>query len=133
LRKILYAAILVTLIFAPVNRQEVRKLLPIRAVAVYRSQGQITLETDTEHKGQGKSVEAAIMELKKNTPAVVYLDTAEFLLVSKDAEEVIPQLANYFKPRVKVCICDAEGDVETAAEYADVHGTITELRHWRTK
>ena len=133
MRKILYAAILVALIFAPVKRLEVRKLLPIRAVAVYRSQGQITLETDTEHKGDGESVEAAILELKKNTPAVVYLDTAEYLLVSKDAEAVIPQLCNYFKPRVKVCICEAEGDVKTFAEYVDVHGATTELRQWGTK
>lgn len=133
MKKVLYAAILIALLFAPVNRVEAGKLLPVRAVAVYTSDGQIVLETDAEYKGQGQNLEEAMNQLIINTPAIVYLDTAEYLLVSKDAEKWIPQLERYFKPSVKVCVCDAEGNVADAAEYVDVHREITKLRRWRTK
>lgn len=133
MRKVVYVAILIALLFAPVNRVEVGKLLPVRAVAVYTSNGLVALETDTGYKGQGKNLEEAMNQLRINTPAIVYLDTAEYLLVSKDAKEWIPQLSRFLRPSVKVCILNAEGNVAEATEYVDVHGVGTKLRQWRTK
>ncbi len=133
MRKILYIAILSLLFFAPVERVDVSKLLPIRAVAVYTQGNEVVLETDTEHKGTGRDVVQALRNLKKETPAVVYLDTAEYLLVSREAEIYISQLSDWLKPSVKVSICDVREQVKEAAEYLDVHGGATELRHWRTK
>ena len=68
---------------APLERLDVAKLLPIQAVAVYTEGDSVVLETDTENKGKGASIADALQDLKENTPAVVYLDTAEFLMVSE--------------------------------------------------
>ena len=133
MRKVVYIAILSLLFFAPLERVDVSKLLPIRAVAVYTQGEEVVLETDTEHKGTGRDALQALKNLKEETPAVVYLDTAEYLLVSQEAEIYIPQLSDWLKPSVKVSICDVREQVKEAAEYLDVHGGVTELRHWRTK
>ena len=133
MRKVLYAALLVPLFFVPLNRVNVADLLPIEAVAVYMDGEQVVLETDTEHKGTGETAEKALAALKENTPAVVYLDTAEYLLVSPDAVEQMESLRPYLKSSVKVCVCQAAGKVKNAVEYLEVHGDLPHLKAWKTK
>lgn len=133
MRKVIYALLLGALFLAPVERLDVAKLLPIRAVALYMQGERVVLETDTAHLGSGVDALHALDSLKKNTPAVIYLDTAEYLLVSEAAQSYAEQLRGILKPTVKVCVCDAAGKVQEAAKYLDVHGTVTELRRWGTK
>lgn len=133
MRKVLYAAILALLFAVPLERVDVAKLLPIRAVVIYVQDETVVLETDTQHTGRGEDAIAALKDLKQNTSSVVYLDTAEYLLIAPGAEEYAESLRSELKPSVKVCVCDAAGKVSEAAKYLDVHGKLTELRHWRTK
>ena len=130
MRRIIYIVILALLFFAPVERVDVAKLLPIQAVAIYLEADTVVLETDTEDKGRGEDASKALDALKENTPAVVYLDTAEYLLVSEEAVSLVDELRPYLKPSVKVCVCDASGSVKNAAKYLDVHADLPELRHW---
>ena len=130
MRRVLYGLILAALFFAPCTRMDVAKLLPIEAVAVYAENGDVVLETDTENRGRGADAEAALQNLKDITPAVVYLDTAEYLLVSEDAVRYVEQLRAYLKPSVKVCICEVSGRVKTMAKYVEIHGKTTKLRDW---
>lgn len=133
MRKVLYGVILALLFLVPVERTDVAKLLPIRAVAIYTEGTQVVLETDTRHKGMGADAQQALENLKENTAAVVYLDTAEYVLVSQGAEDYVEQIADDLKPSVKVAICNAAGCVEEIASYLDVHDGVTELRRWQTK
>jgi len=133
MRKILYAAILIALFFAPVKQVDVGKLLPIRAVAVYTYEERVILETDSGNIGSGATAEMALTDLKKNTPAVVFLDTAEYLLVAPKAEQYGEEILGSFKPAVKVHICNAQGRVDQVAKYLDVHGETTEIHNGRTK
>lgn len=131
MRKVLYAALIVPLLFVPLNRVNVADLLPIEAVAVYMDGDQVILETDTEHKGSGKTAEKALAALKENTPAVVYLDTAEYLLVSPDAAEQVESLRPYLKPSTKVCVCQAAGKVKDIAKYVEIHRDLPTLKTWK--
>ena len=106
-------------------------LLPIEAVAVYRDGNQVVLETDTEHIGAGENAEQALAALKENTPAVVYLDTAEYLLVAPDVVEQVETLYPHLKPTVKVCVCEAAGKVKNTAKYLQVHGDLPRLKTWK--
>ncbi len=133
MRKVLYAALLIPLFFVPLNRVNVADLLPIEAVAVYMDGDQVVLETDTEHKGAGETTEKALAALKENTPAVVYLDTAEYLLVSPNATEQVESLRPHLKPSVKVCVCEAAGKVKDAVKYLEVHGNLPRLKNWKTE
>ena len=130
MRVFLYIFILSLLFFAPVQRVDVSKLLPIEAVAVYQSEEGVVLETDTKHRGVGATVTEALENLKNNTPAVVYLDTAEFLLISEESIPHIEQLGAYLKPAVKVAVCDAKGVVKETAKYLEVHGDLPRLDEW---
>ena len=133
MRKVLYVALLIPLFFVPLNRVNVADLLPIEAVAVYMDGGQVVLETDTEHTGAGEDAGKALTALKENTPAVVYLDTAEYLLVAPDAVEQVEGLRSHLKSSVKVCVCQAAGKVKNAVEYLEVHGDLPRLRNWKTE
>lgn len=131
MRKVLYVALLIPLFFVPLNRVNVADLLPIEAVAVYRNGDQVVLETDTEHKGMGENAEKALIALKENTPAVVYLDTAEYLLVAPDAAEEVETLRPHLKATVKVCVCEAAGKVKDAAKYLEIHRDLPILKTWK--
>lgn len=133
MRRLAYILILISLLFAPLNRVDVAELLPIQAVAVYMDGNSVVLETDTKHTGAGDTAEQALAALKKNTPAVVYLDTAEYLLVSEDAVSYVDSLRPFLKPSVRVCICQAKGIVSDAAKYLDVHQKLPKLREWTTE
>ena len=81
MRKILYINIIVAVFFAPVDRLDIAKLLPVEAVAVYRENDTVVLKTDTDNTGRGKTVWEALKNLKENAVSVIYLDTADYLLI----------------------------------------------------
>jgi len=132
MRWLLYIAILASLFLAPLERTDVAKLLPIKAVAVYMDTDSVVLETDTQHKGMGADVTEALQDLKKNTPAVVYLDTAEYLLIDENATDFLAEFKTFLKPSVKVCVCDASGRAGKVAKYLEVHGNLPKLRDWKS-
>ena len=131
MRKVLYVALLIPLFFVPLNRVNVADLLPVEAVAVYWEGDQVVLETDTKHKGTGEDAEKALAALKENTPAVVYLDTADYLLVAPDAIEQANSLYPYLKPRVKVCVCEAAGEVKNVTKQLRIRGDLPCLKTWK--
>ena len=131
MRVIIYIVILGLTFLAPVNRVDVANLLPIESVAVYIEDNMVVLETDTENTGRGESVAEALINLKDTTPAVVYLDTAEYLMVSQEAIDQIEALRACLKPSVRVCICDARNRVKETAKFVQVHGETVPLRHWK--
>ena len=132
MRIVLYALILAALFFAPVERLDVAKLEPVQAVAIYKENDMVVLETDTEDKGSGKTAEEALQNMKQNTPTVIYLDTAEYLLVAEEAKWDVEALRQYLKPSVKVSAYTGDS-VKEAAKYADVHEKSDELKHWRAE
>lgn len=133
MRRLVYVLILVSLLFVPLNRVDVAELLPIKAVAVYMDGDSVVLETDTEHTGAGDTAEQALAALKKNTPAVVYLDTAEYLLVSEDAVSYVDSLRPFLKSSVRVGVCQAKGKVCDAAKHLEVHQKLPKLKDWKTE
>lgn len=131
MRRVLYILILAVLFFAPLQRVDVAELLPINAVALYMDGGMVTVETDTGHLGTGETVQLALESLQKDTPAVVYLDTAEYLMISSEIVAQSETLRQWLKPSVKVCVCDVRGRVKEAAQYLDVHGNLPKLKEWK--
>lgn len=127
MRIVIYVVILGLMLLAPVERIDVEKLLPIESVAIYMDGDTVVLETDTENKGRGESASDALENLKDMTPAVVYLDTAEYLLVSEEALSEADNLMQFLKPSVKVCICDARGRVKDVTKFLQAHENTAPL------
>ena len=83
-------------------------------------------------RGAGQTVAEALADLKETSPGVVYLDTAEYLLVSETATEEITALVPYVKKSARLCRWEGEDDLETAANYAHAHKIGTKICHWKT-
>ena len=133
MRLVLYAVILALALVAPVKPLDVAKLQPVEAVAVFVENGRVVLETDTAHTGFGTTVLQALESLKQNTSKVVYLDTAEYLLVSENTIDQVESLRQFLKPSVRVCVCEARGRVKDAAEYLNVHQKSPKLKDWKAE
>ena len=130
MRILLYIGILALLLLAPIQRLDIAKLEPVQTVAISVSDGQVVLETDTKNKGQGATVQAAIEDLEKHTPGVIYLDTAQYLLITEEALQYAASVEPYLRRSVKVSLWDGQGSVEDAAKYLSVHSKLPTLRQW---
>ena len=131
MRAFLYILSLGLLAFAPVKRLDVARLEPVEAVAVYRKGDWVFLQTDTGDMGKGTDAVQALEAMKRNTASVIYLDTAQILLVGEDTEQYVQQLRQYLHGSVLVGEYRGD-DVKEAAEYEKIHGTLTKLRRWKT-
>ena len=131
MKYILYAVILGLLFLAPVERLDIGQLVPVQTVAIYTELGAVVLETDTNNIGRGSSVSKALQNLEDSTPGVIYLDTAEYLLVSSDAQSYVEALQQYLNPSVLVSMWDGEAEVETAAKHLSVMEDLPKLKQWK--
>ena len=129
-RIILYCIILIAVLAVPVERMDISHLEPIQGVYLYRDGDSIVLETDTEDQGRGKTVQDALDDMKHKSSGIVYLDTAEFLLVSDNALEDIVQMKSVLKGSVRVCAWDGKGELTEAARYMQAHKTGCRLDKW---
>ena len=98
-RVFLYILILGALFFVPLKRVEIAKLEPVQGVWMYEEDGRIVLETDTKDKGVGTTAKEALENMKKQSSGIIYLDTAQYLLVT-NAEEQISTLKQHLKGSV---------------------------------
>ena len=130
MRVILYVLILALLFLAPVERLDVARLEPVQTVAVSVKEDAVLLETDTQNAGRGTDVDSAIENMEQTTPGVIYLDTAQYLLVAEDAVACVEVLRQYLHPSVKVSLWDGEGSVQDAAKYLGIRKDLPELRDW---
>lgn len=129
-RIILYVLILCSLTFLPLKSMEIANLEPVQAVWMYEADGKVVLETDTEDKGTGGSVEEALADMKQKSPGIIYLDTAQYLLVSETAQPQIAALQPYVKGSVRLCQWDGQGDLADAVKYADAHKIGKKIKNW---
>ena len=130
-RIIIYCLILGLILLIPVERLDVGDLEPVQAVWVHREQGNILLETDTEGRGRGATLQEALSDLENNCLKIIYLDTAQFLLVSEQTQSQIPELKELLKGSVKVCLWDGNGSVADAAQYLSAHEIGIKIRLWK--
>ena len=129
MRKLLYGVILVALLFAPVQRLDVARLEPVQTVALYMEEKQLVLETDTGNKGKGKDLTEAINDLEEKTPGVIYLDTAQYLLVTEETEALLYSLDGYLRQSIKVSKWDGKSSVKSAAQYLRIREDLHTLRY----
>ena len=130
-RVILYVLTLITVLLVPVERVDVGKLRPVQSVAVSGGDGTVVIETDTGDRGVGKDAQAALEDLKRTTPAVIYLDTAEYLLVAKGMEEAVEHLRINLKETVALYHYLGTPRLADVTEYLEIHGGAPELKQWR--
>ena len=128
-RIVAYGVILVMLLAAPVEKLDVAKLEPVEVVYLYKEWDKVVLTTDTGAQGTGENALTALQDLKEKTPGVVYLDTAQYLLVAQDTLEQIHILRPELKDKIKLCMAQ-NVKPEEAAKYLGAHGKLPSLKQW---
>lgn len=130
-RIVIYIVILAAVVAAPVKQQNIGKMKPIRVVSVHKENDWIIIETDTEDIGMGGTVKQALQNLKDTADGIIYMDTAEYLLLSKDALETVEELRKELKPSVRLCVATKMEDLSETAKYLDVQGGLPKLKNWK--
>ena len=130
-RLLLYGLILTVVWVLPIEHLDVAQLQPVEVIAIYPQGDRVILTTDTGDIGIGNDAMAALENMRKTSTAVIYLDTAEFLLFSPGAEREVEALRSELKNKVKICNVSQPVDLEDAAKYLSVHGDLPCLRQWQ--
>ncbi len=130
MRKILSVIILLLALVAPVKKLDVAKLQPVETVVIYLKDGAVVLGTDTGDVGQGSTAVEALKNLKGRASSVIYLDTAEYLLIGQNAQNEAEELRPYLKNSVRVGNYNG-GDINEETAYWEVHGDLPKLGSWK--
>lgn len=131
-RILIYIGILAAVLLIPLERTDVGQLRPVQTVSVYREENAYVIATDTGDKGSGKTVADAFNDLKQTTPAVIYLDTAQFLLMGKNADDAAEDLRQYFSNSVELYSFRGDADLAVVSKYLSVHGNGPQLKYWES-
>lgn len=100
----------------PDRGTDIGQLLPVELVRITREEERLRVETDTGDFGLGATLEEAMANLKNAAPGVVFFDTADHLLLTKETL-ALGTWEPYFRPGVRVLLAERAVDPEKAAEY----------------
>lgn len=123
----LAAAALLTL--RPKEMKDVSGLIPVELLYINKEAGLIRAETDTGAVGKGRSLEAALKDLEQTAPGRIFLETADYLIITINTANLLPKLAEVVRPATEVCIgihVDAE-----AVSYLNAHRPTVTMKDIR--
>lgn len=105
----------------PFSGDDVARLQPVEVIQVHAFKSGIQVLTDTGDFGVGATLEEAFADLKKVSPGKIFLETAEYVLVTPGAEELLLELSEYLRAGCGVCQAEGEVDLREVARYFTVH------------
>ncbi len=129
-RLILYGILLAGALLAPVQRLDVADLRPVQVIALYKEEKQVIIKTDTGDLGRGEDAPAALQNMRDTSPAVIYLDTAQYLLIGENTEEEVEKLRPVLKASVQLCAAEPV-PMEEVGAFLHVHGKLPRLESWK--
>ncbi len=100
---------------------DVAKLQPVELIRISWLGNDILVEMDTGEQGHGATLAEAFADLKEKTTGDIFLDTADQVLLTRETEELIPELLEFLRPACRVCLEDGSADLEKAAAFLDTH------------
>lgn len=112
---------------------DVSELQPVEVLRIDCRGGIVWAQTDTGQSGRGSTLEAAFEDLKKTTPGTVFLDTAQWVIVTEESKPLVDALFDYLRPACKICQSRGDEDLTAAAEYLTVQDSRTTLLDCRAK
>lgn len=110
---------------------EISRLEPVELVRLTVEENIVSIETDTGGRGYGQDLDSAIENLHASSSAMVFLDTAEYLLLNDEAQRYLPQLYEVLRPACQVCVANGDLDLTEAAEFLETHSPKIKLLQCR--
>lgn len=115
------AVVLALVVFTPFQGKKLAMLEPARLLYVTVEQQLVCVETDTGSQGVGITLQQALNDMQECASAEVFLDTADYLVVSVGALPLVGELSQYLRPGCRICAAVTKVDPEEAAAYLDAH------------
>ena len=112
------------------GKTEVAELLPIEVIAVRTRGDQVSLCTDTQDTGRGRTVSDAFDNLRQSAAGEVFLETADYLILDAKSLQHMEELATVLRPNCRICICEETVDLQDAAAYLRIHKPQTTVREY---
>ena len=112
-KRVLWLAAALTLVLAgvlPVQTRDVSELLPAQVLCVWTEGTQVCVRCDCGASGAGQTLEAAFADMERTTEGVLFLDTAEDILLAAGARELTGALArcSALRPAARLYLTDGE-------------------------
>ena len=129
-RILLYLGILAAVCWAGKPGTDIGMLIPVETVFIQKLENEIVIETDSGDRGTGATMKQAAEDLKEKADGVIYLDTADYLILNREVEALLPQLQNNQKQEVFLCEADGQIDVQKATAFLRAHKPQLKLSDW---
>ena len=124
----LCAAVILTLLFGlPFRAHDTAKLLPLQTVQAALDGAEVRVLSE-RGEGRGATWQEAVDDLRKNASGEVFFDTAEQLVLCREAVTLLPQIvqAGTLRPAAQVFRAERLFDAETLGDYLNAHpGGVT--------
>lgn len=101
--------------------RDVATLEPVQTVWLSSDGGRIVLHADTGAEGAGKNLEDALKNLRETALSYVFLDTADYLLITPELTHLIPSMQNLLRPSCRICLTRDKPDLEKAGGFFKIH------------
>lgn len=108
----------------PVGTRDVADLLPARALCVWTEGARVCVRSDCGAAGSGQTLEAALADMEQTAEGVLFLDTAEDILLAGNARELTGQLArsDRLRPAARLYRTeDEQTDLTRAVTFLQAH------------
>ncbi len=116
----------------PHPARDISKLDPVQAIYIHMEAGELCMVTDTGDEGTGTDLKSAADNMKANADREIYLETAEYLILSRDVQ-ITPAFFTLLRPSAKVVYADEEPELSDVTDYLDAHPPKTTLNHIRAQ
>ena len=115
LKILVLAAFLGALGLLPFRSTDAAKLLPVKTVVVTKSGDSYTVDVGAGVKALGRSLTEALRRLREEVTGVLFLPTAEQVVLTEPAEEAAEAVAEEpgFRPAMGICVRAALAAGET--------------------
>ncbi len=127
---LLLAAVLRMSGILPFTGTEVADLLPVETLTVSLEQNQVIVDGGS-CRGRGTDWESALRDLHHGAEGTVFLGTAEQVVFTEAAAELLPQVveSKALRPGAVVCVCVGEPPtVEEVTAYLSAHDAGTTVQ-----
>lgn len=110
---------------------DVANLQPVQVIYLSCPEGQIVIETDTGDRGTGETLKDALRDMKAASSREIFLDTADYLLLSAECIDLLPAMMKQLRPSCALCVTDGTPDMEQAGAFLQQHTPTVTLVSYR--
>lgn len=121
------ALLAAVVLWSPVKGTDVGKLLPVELMQISRTETGYVVRTDTENMGEGESLPQALANLRETAQGKIFLETTEYVLLTRETMQCLPDLTEFFRPGTEVYAAPQLEDLEQAAAFLRAHSRQSPL------